>query len=95
MTTTTYPIDPPVTAFNLSCRNCGDPIAATATVFDGGLSIGGLRQYEWTHTHGSDTCRPKTVAQPFDGWQATALVEAALTAREAAQDALDAALDGR
>lgn len=92
MTTTTYPIDPPIDA-KLGCRNCGDPIVATAKVFHGGMSIKGLRQYEWLHAHGSDVCRPKTVAQPFDGWQATARIEAKMAAREAAQDALDAALE--
>jgi hypothetical protein len=88
---TAYPIDPPVGG--LGCRNCGDPIQATAKVFDGGMTISGLRQYTWTHEHGSDTCRPKTVAQPYDGWQATAKVEAVLDARQAAEDALMFALN--
>jgi hypothetical protein len=87
-TTRRYPIDPPVDDFTLACRNCGDLIAATAQVFDGGMSISGLRAYEWSHVHGSDVCRPKTVAQPFDGWHATRIVEATLSARRAAEDAL-------
>lgn len=87
----TYPITPPIGG--LSCRNCHAPIVATAQVFDGGMSIQGLRQYEWTHEHGSEVCRPKTIALPFDGWQATAKVEAVLAAREAAEDSLSDAID--
>lgn len=95
-TTRRYPITPPVDDFSLACRNCGDPIAATAQVFDDGMSIGGLRAYEWRHVNGSDVCRPKTVAQPFDGWHATRIVESALAERQAAEDAvLDAEVSGR
>lgn len=86
-----HPIQPPVAGLN--CRHCADPIVATAQVFDGGMTLQGLREYRWTHTHGSDTCRPKTTAQPFDGWRATAHVETALAARRAAQEALEAALE--
>lgn len=89
---TTYPIDPPVNA-GLYCRNCSDPIVATHQVFDGGLSIKGLREYRWTHEHGSDICRPTTRAQVFDAWVATSKVEAVLSARAAAEDALIAALE--
>lgn len=83
------PVDPAMT-----CRNCVDPIVATAQVFDGRMRIGGLNEYRWTHAHGSDMCRPTTVARPFDGWQATAKVKAVLAAREAAEDALLDALEG-
>lgn len=92
--TTTYPIDPPADA-GLWCRNCSDPIVAVAKVFDDGLSIKGLREYRWAHAHGSEACRPKTQAQPFDGWQATTKVEAVLAARDAAEDALIDALEGK
>lgn len=81
-----YPIDPPVDP-GLNCRNCPDPIVATAKVYEGGYTISGLREYRWTHTHGSDVCRPTTVAQPYDGWVATGKVEAILAARDTAEDA--------
>ena len=87
-----YPYDPPIDA-GLWCRNCNDPIVATAAAFEGGYAISGLRQFEFTHGHGDTTCRPKTVAQPFDGWQATRLIEAVEAARAAAEDALPAALE--
>lgn len=85
-----YPIEPPVGG--LWCRNCGDQIFATAKVYIGGMSINGLREYRWTHEHGSDTCRPTTTAEPYDGWTATARVESVLAAREAAEFALEQAL---
>lgn len=83
--------DPPIDA-RVGCRNCGDNLLCVARVIDG-LQIRGLNQYEWIHDHGSAKCRPTTTAQPFDGWQATGLVEAALSARAAAEDALEAALE--
>lgn len=92
MTTTLHPIEPPVDG--LSCRNFADPILATAKVFDGGIQIQGLREYRWTHAHGSDVCRPTTTAQPYDGWAATSHVETVLAARDAAEDALLDALKG-
>ncbi len=90
---TTYMFDEPVDA-DLWCRHCNDPIVATAVVYDQGPSMGGLREYRWTHVHGSDVCRPTTTARPFDGWQATTKVEAVLDARRAAEDALADALEG-
>ena len=87
-----YPINPPVNA-GLNCRNCSDPIVAIAQVFDGGLSFKGLRDYRWIHEHGSEICRPKTRAQVFDAWVATSKVEAVLSARAAAEDALIDALE--
>jgi hypothetical protein len=93
MPTSIYRIDPPVDG--LTCRNCSDPIIATAKVFGGGMTISGLCQYRWTHVHGSDVCRPTTSAQPFDGWQATAHVEAVLDARQAAEEALECAESGQ
>jgi ABC-type xylose transport system substrate-binding protein len=94
MPSTLHPFDEPVDP-GLYCRNCTDPIVATAQVFDGGLRIGGLNEYRWTHAHGSDVCRPTTRAQPFDGWQATTKVKAVLAARDAAEDALIDALEGK
>ncbi len=88
------PITPPVDG--LSCRSCGDPIVATDQVHTlGALSISGFREYRWSHSHGSDVCRPKTAAQPFDGWRATSHVEAVLAERAAAEDALLDALEGQ
>ena len=84
--------DPPVDP-GLGCRHCGDPLVATGQVFGTGLSIGGLREYVWTHAHGSEVCRPTTRAQPFDGWVATTRMETALAARRATEDALEAALE--
>jgi hypothetical protein len=81
-----YPIDPPVDG--LYCEHCADPIEAVAQVFDGGMTIGGLREYRWRHVHGSDMCRPTTTARPYDGWRATAHVQTVLRARDAAEDAL-------
>jgi hypothetical protein len=92
MPRTVHPIDPPADP-GLGCRNCGGPIVATAHVFDG-MSIGGLREYQWTHAYGSDVCRPTTTAQPFDGWQATTKVQAVLRERDAAEDALLDAAEG-
>ncbi len=86
-----YPIDPPIGG--LSCRNCGDPIAATHQVFGGGMSLKGLRDYEWIHEHGSEVCQSKTVARPYDAWQATAKVGAVLREREVAADALIDAME--
>lgn len=79
------PIDPPVDGLN--CGHCDDPIMATAEVRGTGLSISGLREYRWTHVHGSDMCRPTTTARPYDGWRATSHVERVPAAREAAEDA--------
>lgn len=90
---TEYPYDPPIDA-GLGCRNCGDPIVATARVYSGSYTISGLAEYRWTHAHGSDVCRPKTVAQPFDGWQATAAVERVEQERRAAEDAFIDATEG-
>lgn len=81
-----YPFDEPVAA-GVGCRHCSDPIVATAEVVDGRMGISGLREYLWTHLHGSDVCRPTTSAKPFDAWRATTLVEAALSARTAAEEA--------
>lgn len=82
------PFDPPIDP-DMNCRNCGDPIVATARVHEtGAFSIGGLRSYDWTHAHGDTTCRPKTTADPYNDWDATRLVEAIVDAREAAEDAL-------
>ncbi len=86
-----YPIDPPVDG--LTSGNCSDPIVAVAQVFDGGMTISGLRQFRWRHAHGSDVCRATTTAQPFDGWQATSHVETVLAARGAAEEGLRAALE--
>lgn len=86
MPRTVHPIDPPADP-GLPCNHCGDPLLATAKVYDG-MSLGGLREYQWTHTHGSDVCRPTTRAQPYDGWRATSAVQAVLDARAAAEDAL-------
>lgn len=91
MPTSIYPIDPPVGG--LFCANCADPIVATAQVYGTGMTISGLREYVWTHAHGSDVCRPTTRAQPFDGWQATSRIEAALAARVAAEEARETALE--
>lgn len=87
------PIDPPADP-GLGCSNCGDPIVATAQVFSGGMSISGLSEYQWTHAHGSETCRPKTTARPYDGWVATSKVKSVLDARAAAEDALIDAMEG-
>lgn len=65
MPTYLEPIEPPVGG--LYCQHCADPIVATAEIRGHSYSISGLREYRWTHTHGSDVCRPTTVAQPFDG----------------------------
>jgi hypothetical protein len=89
----TYPFEPPIAASGLSCRHCGDQIVATGQVFDDYLSIAGLDQYEWRHTHGDVSCRPTTTAQPYDGWHATRIVRAAKSARRAAEDALLKACD--
>lgn len=80
MTSRTVPIDPPADV-DLWCRNCHDPIVATAEIRDNGPTISGLRAYRWTHAHGSDTCQPKTVARPFDGWEATRRIEAEMERR--------------
>lgn len=94
MPTTTYPLDPPVDA-GLVCRNCSDPIVATASVYRGGYTISGLREFVWVHAHGSKVCRPTTVAQPYDGWFATTKVEAAMAERREAEDAaMDAEVEG-
>ncbi|WP_344613441.1 hypothetical protein [Dactylosporangium salmoneum] len=90
---TDYPYNPPIDA-NLSCRNCADPIIATARVSSDGPTISGLREYRWTHAHGSDTCRPKTVAQPFDGWHATRAVERIEQERRVDEDAFLDATEG-
>jgi hypothetical protein len=90
MPSSIYPIDPPIGG--LTCCNCAESMLATAKVFDGGMSIQGLREYRYTHAHGSETCRPTTKAQPYDGWRATAIIEAALAARAATEEALEAAL---
>ena len=93
MPNTVYPIDPPADP-GLPCEHCGDPIVATAQVFDGGLRIGGLNGYQWRHAHGSDVCRPTTTARPYDGWVATRKVQTVLSVRQAAEDALLDAMDG-
>jgi hypothetical protein len=86
-----YPIEPPIGGLN--CTNCADPIVATHQVFGTGMSISGLREYRWTHAHGSDVCRPTTKAQPYDGWRATSIVESALAGRAAAEEALEVAME--
>lgn len=86
-----YPFDEPVDA-HVGCRHCSDPIIALAEVFDGHAGVSGLREYRWTHIHGSDVCRPTTTAKPFDAWRATAAVEAALEARAVADEAAEEAL---
>ncbi len=88
---TTYPFEPPIDP-NLSCRHCGDPIVATGVVHGPGPSLKGLRDYVWTHAHGSDVCRPTTTAEPWDAWRSTAAVEAREAGRRAAEDSLAVAL---
>lgn len=91
MPSSVYPINPPVGG--LTCRNCAAPIVATHKVFGAGLSLSGLREYRYTHAHGSEVCRPTTKAEPYDGWRSTAVIEAELAARAAAEDALEAAME--
>ncbi len=83
---TDYPFPEPVDP-HIGCRHCGDPLLAVAEVRDGRMGVSGLREYRWTHVHGSDVCRPTTTARPFDAWRATAAVEAVLDARAAAEAA--------
>lgn len=83
------PIDPPI-RIHVPCRHCGEPIQAVAEVHrPEELSMRGLREYEWRHAEtGERQCRIVRHAGPYDGWQATALVEAAQQARMVAEDAL-------
>jgi hypothetical protein len=93
MTTTRHVFDPPIDP-NLPCDHCGDKLLAVAQIRDGGMTISGLAQYQWTHAHGSAQCRIVRTARPYDGWQATACVKAVENARMAAEDALLDALEG-
>lgn len=79
--------DPPIDP-DLACDHCGDKLLAVAQIYDGGMTISGLAQYEWTHDHGSPQCRILRTARPYDGWQATARVRTVERARETAEDAL-------
>ncbi len=88
-----YPFDEPVT-LSLTCRNCGDPLVATGRVIIAGMVLRGIQEYRWTHHHGAQQCRPTTAAQPADGWRAAAAVASVLGAREAAAEAMEAALAG-
>lgn len=82
-----HPFDPPINP-GMGCRNCGDPLLVTGRVSDNGMVISGIREYVYTHAHGSEQCRPKTKAQPFDAWQVTTKVQAIQAERDAEQDAL-------
>lgn len=69
------PVDP-----RLPCRNCADPILATAVVYGENLiSISGLNEYRWVHAvNGAVECPPPCpppTAQPYDDWEATRCVE--------------------
>ncbi len=77
------PVDP-----SLPCRNCVGRILATAVVYGDGMSIRGLNEYRWVHEDGRAECpppQPPPTAAPYDGWEATRLVEAVREARWAAE----------
>lgn len=81
--------DPPVDG-GVICTHCGGPLVAVAELRHGGYFIDGCRDYDWRHAGNLDRQCPPVYrsAQPYDGWKATALIEAALDARRAAEDAL-------
>lgn len=67
------------------CAACRSPLVVVAERRHD-LQIKGLRDLEYRHEDGTDTCYLPRKAKPFDAWQATKAFDRARQERQDAQD---------